>query len=163
MSLALQNASGGNLCLGNYTLTGLSGAATTFTSAATPIAIRGAALTRAANAGAASPTTDAVSGLAMTLVANQARVFCFGTNAAGTNQVIAGAVKAWTDTTALSTEVVMPSLPDTFVLCATVVIKAGSTTVGTWTFGSSNWNATGIVIDTVVNRFSAPDAAIYTA
>ena len=38
MSLALQNASGGNLCLGNYTLTALSEAATTFTSAATPIA-----------------------------------------------------------------------------------------------------------------------------
>jgi len=163
MSLALQNASGGNFCLSNYTLTGLSGAATTFTSIAVPISIRGAAFTRAINTAAASPTTDAVTAAAMTLVANQARVFCFGANAAGSNQVIAGPVAAWTDTTALSTEVKMPSLPDTFALCATVVIKGGSTTVGTWTFGSSNWNATGIVIDTVVNRFSAPDAAIYTA
>lgn len=163
MSISLQNASAGNLCLSNYTLTGLTGAATTFTSVAVPFSIRGQAFTRAVNTGAAAPTTDAVTGAATTLVANQARVFCFGANAAGTNQVIAGPVSAWTDTTALSTEVRMPSLPDTFCLFATVVIKAGSTTVGTWTFGVSNWNATGIVVDAVANRFSAPDAAIYTA
>ena len=162
MSLALQNASGGNLCLGNYTLSGLAGAATTFTSVAVPFSVRGAAFTRAVNTAAASPTTDAVTGAAITLVANQARVVCWGANAAGTNQVIAGPVAAWTDTTALSTEVKMPSLPDTFTLMATSTIKAGATTVGTWTFGSSNWNATGIVIDAVVNRSSAPDAAIYT-
>ena len=163
MSISLQNASAGNLCLGNYTLSGLTGAATTFTSVAVPFAIRGQAFTRAVNTGAATPTTDAVTAAAITLVANQARVLCWGANAAGTNQIIAGPVKAWTDTTALSTELQLPSLPDTFCLFATVVVKAGATTVGTWTVGSSNWNATGIVVDPVVNRFSAPDAAIYTA
>lgn len=163
MSLSLQNASAGNLCLGNYTLSGLTGAATTFTSVAVPYTNRGAAFTRAVNSGAATPTTDAVTGAAMTLVANQARVFCWGVNAAGANQVIAGPVAAWTDTSALSTPLQLPSLPDSFTLTATVVIKAGSTTVGTWTFGTSNWNATGIVIDPVVNRFSAPDAQIFTA
>lgn len=163
MSLALQNASGGNFVLGSAALTGLSGAATTYSTSAVNQVIRGASFTKAAVAGGATPTTDAVSGAAMTLVANQARLFCWGLNAAGTVQVIAGPVAAWTDTTALSTKLEQPSLPDTFALFATVVIKAGATTVGTWTFGSSNWNATGIVVDPVVNRFAAPDAAFYTA
>lgn len=163
MSLNLQNAIAGNFCIGSAALTGLSGAATTYTTSAVSSVIRGAQFAKAAVAGGATPTTDAVSGAAMTMVANQARVFAWGLNAAGTVQVIAGPVVSYTDTTAGSTEVKMPNLPDTFALFAYVVIKAGATTVGTWTFGTSNWNATGIVVDPVVNRFSQPDGAIFTA
>ncbi len=162
MSLNLQQAIGGNLAIGSAALTGLSGAATTYSTSAFSSVIRGVQRAKALVSGGATPTTDAVTGAAMTLVANQAAVFVWGVNAAGTVQVIKGATVAWTDTTAGSTEVKLPALPDTFCPFAYVVIKAGSTTSGTWTFGSSNWNATGIVIDTVVNLFSLPDSAIFT-
>jgi hypothetical protein len=163
MSINLQNAIGGNLCVGSAALTGLSGAATTYSTSAIATVIRGIQRAKAAVAGGATPTTDAVSGAAMTLVANQAAVFVWGVNAAGTVQVIKGATVPYTDTTAGSTEVKLPALPDTFCPIAYVVIKAGATTVGTWTFGSSNWNATGIVVDAVANLFGLPDAAIFTA
>lgn len=163
MSSNLQEALGGNVCLANFALTGLSGAATTYSSSAVSYALDGRAYTKAAVAGGATPTTDAVSGAAMTLTANKAAVFAWCLNAAGTVQVIKGPTANWTDTTANSTVVLLPEIPPTSVLVAYVVIKGGSTVSGTWTFGSSNWNATGIVIDAVVNRFSLPVAPILTA
>ena len=163
MSLNLQQSIGGNFCIGSAALTGLSGAVATYTTSAVSSVLRGVQRAKAAVAGGTlSPTTDFVTGLAMTLIANQAAVFVWGLDSGGTVRVIKGATVAWTDTTAGSTEVKMPSLPDTFAPFAYVVIKAGSTVAGTWTHGVSNWNATGIVIDTVVNMFSMPDAAIFT-
>lgn len=163
MSLNLQQAIGGTFAGGCAALTGLTGAATTYSTSAFSPVIRGKSFAKAAVAGGATPTTDAVSGAAMTLVANQAAVFVWGVNAAGTVQVLKGATVSYTDTSAGSTEVKLPAIPDTFCPFAYVVIKAGSTVSGTWTFGSSNWNATGIVIDAVVNLFSLPDSAIFTA
>lgn len=163
MSLNLQQAIGGTFAIVSAALTGLSGAATTYTTSAFNSVIRGVQRVKAAVAGGATPTTDANTGAAMTLVANQAAVFVWGVNAAGTVQVIKGATVSYTDTTAGSTEVKLPPIPDTFCPFAYVVIKAGATVVGTWTFGSSNWNATGIVVDTVVNLCTLPDAAIFTA
>jgi len=151
MSYNLQDSIGGNFALGNWTLTGLSGAATTYTSVAVPFQIKGRAFTKALVSGGASPTVDGNTGLAMTLTANQAAAFVWGVNAAGTVTVYKGPTQAWTDTSALSTACPLPQLPITVAALAAVVIKGGATTVGTWTFGSSNWNATGIVIDPVQN------------
>ena len=162
MSLSLQQASGGNFALASAALTGLSGGATTYSSSAFSFTNRGKAYAKALVSGGTTPTTDAVSGAAMTLVANQAAVFVWGINVSGTVQVLKGETAAWTDTTAGSTQLKTPAIPDSFTPFAYVVIKAGATTSGTWTFGSSNWNATGIVIDAVVNLFSLPDGPVFT-
>jgi len=163
MSYALQDASGGSRMLGNWTLTGLSGAATTYSSSATPFAILGKALTKAAVAGGTTPTTDGTTGAAMTLVANQAAVFVWGLDSSGTVKVYKGPTQSYLDTSANSTPCPLPPIPDGIAVAATVVIKAGSTTVGTWTFGSSNWNATGITVDTVVNWAGHPNIVPLTA
>lgn len=163
MSQNLQEALGGNICLGNFTLTGLSGGATTYSSAAVAYAIDGRAYSKALVSGGTTPTTDVNTGLAMTLTANKAACFAWLLNAAGTVQVAKGPTVNWTDTSANSTPVPLPEIPASSVLVAYVVIKGGSTVSGTWTFGSSNWNATGIVIDTVVNRVTLPTTLPLTA
>ena len=74
MSLSLEGATGGNLCFVSAGLTGLSGAATTFSTGATTLQYtnQGKLLTKAQVSGGATPTTDGVTGTIMTLVANQA-------------------------------------------------------------------------------------------
>lgn len=163
MSLSLQEASGGSRAWGNFTLTGLSGAATTYSSSAVPFSIAGKMFTKAAVSGGATPTTDGNTGAAMTLTANQAACFVWGLDSSGTVKVYKGATQSYTDTTANSTACPLPNIPDTIAPVAMLVIKAGATTVGTWTFGSSNWNATGIVIDTVVNLAGSPSHIPLTA
>jgi hypothetical protein len=161
MSLQLEQAAGGNLVLGNAALTGLSGAASTYSTNAFDYAIDGKAYSKSAVSGGDTPEADAVSGAALTLVANQAAVHVFVVNAAGTVGVLRGKVVAYS---AGAKEVCpLPSIPDGWVAFAYAVVKAGATVSGTWTFGSSNWNATGIVVDTPVNLFSLPDSAVYTA
>jgi hypothetical protein len=162
-------AFGGNQALSNYTLSGLTGAASTFTSVATTFAANGIIYTRAVNSSAASPTTDGNTGLTfLPLIASRACVFVFGSNGPAyktnnganvttqSNVVLQGQVVPWTDTSANSTRCPLPSIPDAVTPMAYVVIKAGTTTVGNWVFGSSNWNATGITIDTVVNLNRLP-------
>lgn len=163
MSLSLQGASGGSRAYGNFALTGLSGAATTYSTSAAPFSVSGLMYNKAAVAGGATPTTDGTSGAAMTLTANKAACWVWGINAAGTISVYKGTTVDYTDTSANSTYCPLPLIPATICPFAVVVIKAGATTVGTWTFGSSNWNATGIVVDTVKNLAGAPDFIPLTA
>lgn len=163
MSLDLLNASGGSRAYSNWTLTGLSGAATTYSAVAIPFSIGGKMYTKAVVSGGTTPTTDGNTGLAMTLVANQAAAFVWGVNAAGTVSVYKGATQTYTDTSANSTPCPLPTLPDNVAPLAVVVIKGGSTVSGTWTFGSSNWNATGITVDTVVNLAGHPNFIPVTA
>jgi len=132
-------------------LTGLSGAATTYSSSLFGYALNGDAYAKAAVAGGASPTTDGNTGAAMTLVANQAASFVWAVNAAGTVSVYKGPTVSWTDTTANSTACPLPAIPGNVAPFAAHTVQAGSTTAGTWTFGSSNWNATGISAITVRN------------
>lgn len=163
--ISLDNATGGNLVFSKAGLTGLSGAATTFSTAAAAIqfANAGKMLSKAQVSGGATPTTDAVSGVANTLVANQAVCYAWCLDAAGTVKIVAGKVVAYTDTTAGSTKVELPLVPSTLTPFSYSVVKAGSTTVGTWTLGTSNWNATGIVVDTPVDLFSWPSTPPLTA
>lgn len=132
-------------------LTGLSGAATTYSSSVFNFALNGDAFTKAVVSGGTTPTTDGNTGAAMTLVANQARAFVWAVESGGTVRVYAGPVVSWTDTTANSTVCPLPAIPGTVAPFAAHTVQAGSTTSGTWTFGSSNWNATGIASITVRN------------
>lgn len=155
MSLNLEGASALTAVFATATagaaLTGLSGAVTTYSTSAFGFALNGDHFARAAVSGGATPTTDGNTGAAITLTANNARAIVWTVNAAGTIQVFAGPITPWVDTTANSTACPLPNIPGNVTPFAAHTVQAGSTTVGTWTFGSSNWNATGISAITVRN------------
>lgn len=138
-----------NACLAKAGLTGLSGAATTFTTAnALVFSINGKALAKAAVAGGATPTVDGVTGVAITLTATAAQgkgtVVLWCLDASGNIKAVQG-----------STELIdaggnfqiaapqFPALPDTLTAFAYSMHKsvAGS---AAFTFGVSNWNLAGL-------------------
>lgn len=151
-------ARGGNQCSTLAGLTGLSGAATTYSTAALTIqySVGGKAYAKAQVSGGATPTTDAADSLAFDpITANKACVFVWALNAAGTVQVFQGGVVSFTDTTAGSTSCPFPILPDTSTAFAYCVVQGISTVSGNWLLGTSNHNATGITI-TVTNVWRLP-------
>jgi hypothetical protein len=141
-------------------LTGISGAATTYSTGATALsfAVNGKAVAKSQVSGGASPTTGAVSGAAITLTAGKARAVVWGFDASGTIKVVEGPIVDLDSANAFidAQPPQFGAVPDTICPFAYTLHKAGSTTVGTWTFGSSNWNATGMV-HTVVDILTLPD------
>lgn len=129
-------------------VTGITGAATTHSTPLLAYSIAGDAYTKAAAAGTASPTTDVNTSAAITLTAGYARSIVWGVNAAGTVKVAAGPLTVWGDQTAGGTALLLPPLPADFCPIAVMTLQGASTLSGTWTFGSSNWNATGLTIGT---------------
>lgn len=171
---------GGNVTLNKAGLTGLSGAASTITTSAGGGATslifmnQGKVYQKANMAGVATPTNDASSSTAVAataatgaafrpLVAQQAPggkttvftgsvcCFVFGLDPSGNLRVAQGEVINYTDTSANSTVVPFPQVPDWFTPFGYAVIKLVSATAATWTFGTSLWNATGITVDTPVD------------
>lgn len=106
---------------------------------------------KAAVTDGATPTTGAVSAAAITLTANHGRTVVWTLNSVGTVSVHEGDIE---DLDAAGNFVIYPSFPaidlETYCPFAYMVLKGGSTLSGTWTFGSSNWNATGLTA-TIVN------------
>lgn len=141
-------------------LTGISGAATTFSTGATTLQymLNGKSFSKAQVSGGTTPTTDAVTAAAITLVANQGRAVVWGFDSAGTIKVVAGPVVSLDSSGSFidGQAPVFGPVPDTICPIAYTLHKAGSTTVGTWTFGSSNWNSTGLT-HTVVDVSVLPD------
>lgn len=168
MALQLANSTGLTAVLAVATagaaLTGLSGAATTYSSSAFGYCIDGVAYTNGANSGAATPTLNGgVAGTNITLTANKARAVVWAVNAAGAETVFAGPIVDWTDTTAGSTSCPLPAIPSGFAPFAMHTIQGGATLSGTWTFGSSNWNATGLTVGTVRNLAQLPSTPPVTS
>lgn len=168
MALQLANSTGLTAVLAVATagsaLTGLSGAATTYSSSAFGYCIDGVAYANGANSGATTPTTNGgVAGTSITLTANKARAVVWAVNAAGTEFVFAGPIVDWTDTTAGSTACPLPAIPAGYAAFAAHTIQGGSTLSGTWTFGSSNWNATGLTVGTVRNLAQVPSNPLTTS
>ena len=167
MSLNLTSgAQGGNFVfsrLGAATanISGL-GAAATYTLQAMNYSNQGKMFYKAAPGAVANPTSDGVTGNAFVgLLANKACAFIFGINAAGTVSLVQGPVVPYTDTmnggTNLpgSTRCPLPGLPDSITPVAYVVVKAGSTAVGSWLPSASNWTGvTGITADASVDLFT---------
>lgn len=151
--------SGQTQTLGNFTLTGIAGAVTTHSSAATAYAIRGRAFTHAVDAGVATPNVDFVTGLPITLTANQGRAVVWCLDAADANRSIAGPIVALDAAGNFTDAPALPAIPDTLCPVAITLHRAGSTTVGTWTYGVSNWNATGLT-HTVININTLPDRVL---
>lgn len=141
-----KNLFGTSLCLAKAGLTGLSGAATTFTTAvAITYAILGKAFSKAAVAGGVTPVIDSLTGTTISLVANQGVVVVWALDAAGNVVALEGSTEALDQSgNFLNAYPAFPHVPDQYTAFAYSVHKAGATTVGTWTFGVSNWNATGL-------------------
>lgn len=118
----------------------VAGTTTTFSTVGTTVyGIRGRAYSVAAATNGATPTLDANSGVAFLPVsANQGSVFIFGYNAAGATKVAQGQVQALDSAGLFINSPQFPVLPDDFCPIGYVVIKAGSTAVGTWVMGVNN-------------------------
>ncbi len=131
---------------GGFTGTSSFGANTTFATTSTIyFCIKGVHATpKSAVTGGTTPTTDGATGSAITLTANYGTVVVWGMNSSGTVSVYKGSTESLDTAGNFLTAPQFPIVPDTICPFAYQVIKAGSTTSGTWTFGSSNWNATGL-------------------
>lgn len=136
----LQNAPV-TMCVSKATLA--AGTTTTFsTTGATLYAINGKAYSTAAAANAATPTTDANTGLAFQgIPPNFGSVFVFAYNgngvAATAVRVVQGPVQALDASGNFITAPNLPIVPDGLCAFGYLVVKAGAT-ASTWTFGSSN-------------------------
>lgn len=127
-------------------LTGISGAATTFSTGATTLqyAVQGKAYTKAQVSGGATPTTDGRTGLPIDLVANKGTVVVWGLDTGGNVKVFQGSEEDLDASGNFKMPPQFPVVPDDVCPFAYTVHKAGASTSGTWTFGVSNWNATGL-------------------
>jgi hypothetical protein len=146
-----QQLIGGNFCLSKAGITGLSGAATTFTTAnAVVYSIAGKAFSKTAVAGGATPTVDGVTGNPITLTAGKGTGVLWCLDAAGAVKAVQGSVETLDASGNFQFAAPsFPSLPDTLTAFAYSIHKAGradsaAPLVGTFTFGSSNWNTTGM-------------------
>ena len=165
MSLNLNGAVDGTQTFSLAGLTGLSGAVTTFSTAALTLqySIKGKSYAKAQVSGGTTPVVDFVTGVAFKAQAiSTACTYVWGFDAAGTIRLIQGVIVPWTDTSANSTAVPLPQFPDTFCPFAYSVIKNG-TTGSAFTIGTSQWSQTGITVDTPVNISRYPAAQPETA
>lgn len=140
---------GGNLVTTKAGLTGISGAATTYSTGSSAIlfSVNGKAYSKSQVSGGTTPTTDGNTAAAfLGLTANKGCVFVWALNKDGTVGVFQGTIEALDASGGFINPPQFPRVPDTYTPFAYVVIKAGSTTSGTWTFSGSNWNATGITV-----------------
>lgn len=147
----------------NTTNAGLAaGTTSTYTTTATTAClIQGKwGTTLAAQTNTATPTTDVNTGAAFVAQTdNTACVYVFGVNAAGAIKVAQGSVvdtETGVTTTAGAFKVgpQFPTLPDDFCPLGYVLIRTAPS-ASDWTFGSSNWDATGVT-DAWVNVGQLP-------
>lgn len=137
-------------------LTGLSGAASTYSTSAIAMIIDGKCYNKAAVSGGTTPTTDGNSALAadLALAVNQARAYVWCVNSGGTVKVCGGPVKRWSNSSGTSTgePVVLhfPAIPSGYIPFAAHYVGIGSNG-SAFTFGSTNWNTTGVNVGTVQN------------
>lgn len=126
------------------------GTTTTYTTTvATDFVINGVFGTQfATKSNQATPTTDTNTGTTFTaLAANEGAVYVVGTVAAGT-VVVAGSKSQALDAAGdFKVAPQFPPIPETMCPIGYILIRNGSTG-SAWTFGSSNWTATGITAAT---------------
>lgn len=134
------------------------GTTTTYTTAnAVDGTIRGEFATQlSAQTNTSTPTTDGDSAAFTVISANEGSVFVFCLIAAGTIAVFQGSVETCDDAGTFTYAPEFPDIDlDTYMPFAYVIIKADST-ASDWTFGASNWDATGIT-DTYSDISTLPD------
>jgi hypothetical protein len=130
---------------------------TVSTTGTTTYCIHGKAYTKTAITNGATPTADAATGNAFTgITANQGTVVVVGLDASGAIKACQGAVQALDVDGNFVLAPQMPTLPDTMCPIGYIVLKGGSTLVGTWTFGSSNLSSVTGMTYTFVDLMSMP-------
>lgn len=145
------------LCLSKVALA--AGTTTTISTTGTTIfGIRGKAYSKAAITNGATPTTDAATGLAFpALSANQGTVVVIGLDASGNVKAVQGSIQALDVSGNFITAPQMPAVPDTMCPIGYIVLKGGSTLVGTWTFGTNNLSSVTGMTYTFVDVIGLPD------
>lgn len=114
------------------------------TTAVIQYCLDGKAKSKAAITDGATPTTDVVTGSAITLTAGKGTVVVWCLDTSGAVKAIKGTTQNW-DGTAWDSYPQFPTIDlETYCPFAYQILKGGSTLSGTWTFGVSNWNATGL-------------------
>ena len=134
----------GTQCFAKVGLT--TGTTTTYTTTvATDFVIKGTFGTQfGTKSNQATPTTDVNTSAAFpALAVSKGSVYVWGTVAAGTVVVAGGSVEDLDASGNFKVYPKFPSIPDTMCPFGYYVIKNGLTG-SAWTFGSSNWTATGI-------------------
>lgn len=156
---------GGTMNLATTALTGLSGAATTLSTTGTPAYMLEGKLKASTNqSGGASPTTDIATGDAfVALATGEGCVFVLGWDSSAPTvfSVAQGKVVKAADVTNASAGYAFPAIPDTF--CPVAYVTISYVGASTWTFGTSNWNATTVTIGTVVNIALLPTRPLTAA
>ena len=131
-------AAPGTLCPAKVTLA--AGTTTTISNTGTiPFCIKGKAYSKAAMSNAATPTTDARTGSAFTgITANQGTVVVIGFDKDGNVKACQGSIESLDSSGNFVLAPQLPIVPDTVCPIGYIVLKAGSSLSGTFTFGSSN-------------------------
>lgn len=107
-------------------------------------AIKGKIYHKAVATGITTPTTDATTAAAfVALAASQGCVFVVGLDSSGNWKASQGGVQTLDSSNSFVIAPQFPAVPDTICPIAYIVCKNGSTG-SAWTFGTSNWNATGM-------------------
>lgn len=139
MSTNLTGAAfGGNMSFGKA---GLAAGTTTTSTIANQVdyIIGGVSFRKAIAANGATPTVDISTGAAFRpLTAGQACIFLYTLDSGGVMRVAQGPVVPLADVTGGLSAVHFPSTPDTVSPIGYLYAQAGSTLVGTWTFGTNN-------------------------
>lgn len=147
---------GGNFITGKVGLTGISGAATTFSTGATTrdYAILGRAYSKAQVSGGTTPTTDAVSGSTFSLADGKMAIYVWCYNANGDVKVLQGTAVSYADVANGSKALEFPEIPDTLCPFAYFTVKNASGSA--FVHGTTNWNTANITIGTVVDVMVLP-------
>lgn len=132
---------GGNYAASKAGLTGLSGAATTMTTAAAILfAIGGKAFSKAAIAAGATPTVDAVTGAPITLAPGKGTNVLWCLDAAGNVRLVQGSVEDLDGAKFKYAPPQFANLPDTL---APFAYSIHTNTGAAFTIGVSLWNQAG--------------------
>jgi hypothetical protein len=132
---------GTNITVGKAGLTGITGAATTYSTSAVVYSIRGKAYSKAAVSAGSTPDIDYETKAPIVIASGFGTVVVWAFDPAGTVRAYKGStVELGTD----GNFIVPPQFPeldnDATAFAYTVHKKTGT---GPWTFGVSNWNAAG--------------------
>ncbi len=154
---------GGTMVLANPVLTGISGAATTFSYTSTPaFSLKGRLYTGDAASGAATPDVDANTAEAFVPLTNGDQcLFVFGWLADGTTVVAQGPVVRTADVVNKSSALAFPAIPDT--VCPYAYFSVANANATAWLFSTGLWNASDLTVGTVVNVCMLPTQPLTAA
>lgn len=145
------------LCLSKVSLA--AGTTSTIsTTGTTTYGIRGKAYNKTAITNGATPTTDVNTGLAFpSLSANQGTVVVIGLDASGNIKAAQGQIQALDVNGSFILASLMPNVLATICPIGYIILQAGSTLTGTWTFGTNNLSSVTGMTYTFVDLIGMPD------